>query len=204
MLRARVEAVLAGRTPLPEDWVQADEENAIKIIAGVYQPNGGAIRFAGRPVQILNPRHAQEMGIAAIYQESSLYNDLSVAENVFMGRHPGTGPFRAVDWDAMARELIAATGDTTGAGPANFLARGIQTNGPGQDTLDNLAASTGRIFLAENAIFCTSCHNGAGHLDSINLWGSTVRRQDFWGISAFYSRVSIARQPTAKACRSIA
>ena len=101
-------------------------------------------------------------------------------------------------WDVMARELIAATGDTTGAGPANFLARGIQTNGPGQDTLDNLAASTGAIFLGESAIFCTSCHNGAGHLDSINLWGSTMRRQDFWGISAFYSRVSIARQPTSQ------
>ncbi len=101
-------------------------------------------------------------------------------------------------WDVMAKELIAATGDTTGEGPANFLARGIQTNGPGQDTLDNLAASTGTIFLGENAIFCTSCHNGAGHLDSINLWGSTVRRQDFWGISAFYSRVSIARQTTSQ------
>ena len=105
---------------------------------------------------------------------------------------------RSKPWDVMARELIAAAGDTTGAGPANFLARGIQTNGPGQDTLDNLAASTGGIFLGENAIFCTSCHNGAGHLDSINLWGSTVRRQDFWGISAFYSRVSIARQPTSQ------
>jgi rhamnose transport system ATP-binding protein len=82
----------------------AGKSTLIKIIAGVYQPNGGAIRFAGRPVQILNPRHAQEMGIAAIYQESSLYNDLSVAENVFMGRHPNTGPLHAVDWDAMARE----------------------------------------------------------------------------------------------------
>ncbi|HEX2800133.1 MAG TPA: DUF1549 domain-containing protein, partial [Thermoanaerobaculia bacterium] len=101
-------------------------------------------------------------------------------------------------WDVMARELIAAAGDTTGAGPANFLARGIQTNGPGQDTLDNLAASTGTIFLGESAIFCTSCHNGARHLDSINLWGSTVRRQDFWGISAFYSRVSITRQPASQ------
>jgi uncharacterized protein DUF1549/uncharacterized protein DUF1553 len=101
-------------------------------------------------------------------------------------------------WNVMAKELIAAMGNTAGAGPANFLARGIQTNGPGQDTLDNLAASTGTIFLAENAIFCTSCHNGAGHLDSINLWGSTVRRQDFWGISAFYSRVSITRQPTSQ------
>ncbi|HEX5855011.1 MAG TPA: DUF1549 domain-containing protein [Thermoanaerobaculia bacterium] len=96
-------------------------------------------------------------------------------------------------WDAMAREVIASAGDTTGAGGANFVARGIQTNGPGQDTLDNLAASTGTIFLGEGALFCTSCHNGLAHLDAINLWGSTVRRQDFWGIAAFYSRVSITR-----------
>ncbi|MGZ6988264.1 MAG: DUF1549 domain-containing protein [Thermoanaerobaculia bacterium] len=101
-------------------------------------------------------------------------------------------------WDVMAKELIAATGDTTSAGAADFLARGIQTNGPSQDTLDNLAASTGTIFLGEKAIFCTSCHNGAGHLDSINLWGSTVRRQDFWGMSAFYSRTTLTRQPTAQ------
>ncbi|MFI5119196.1 MAG: DUF1549 domain-containing protein [Thermoanaerobaculia bacterium] len=97
-------------------------------------------------------------------------------------------------WDVMAKELIAATGDTTGEGAANFPARGIQTNGPGQDTLDNLAASTGAIFLGEFPVFCTSCHDGARHLDSINLWGSTVRRQDFWGMSAFYSRVSITRK----------
>ena len=101
-------------------------------------------------------------------------------------------------WDVMAKELITATGDTTSAGAADFLARGIQTNGPNQDTLDNLAASTGTIFLGENAIFCTSCHNGAGHLDSINLWGSTVRRQDFWGMSSFYSRTTLTRQPTAQ------
>jgi len=101
-------------------------------------------------------------------------------------------------WDTMAKELIVATGDTMSVGPADFLARGIQANGPGQDTLDNLAASTGAIFLGEGAIFCTSCHNGSGHLDSINLWGSTVRRQDFWGMSAFFSRLTLTRTPTAQ------
>ncbi|MCX7668855.1 MAG: ATP-binding cassette domain-containing protein, partial [Anaerolineae bacterium] len=61
----------------------AGKSTLIKIIAGVYQPDAGTIRFNGRPVQIANPRHAQEMGIAAIYQESSLHNELSVAENIF-------------------------------------------------------------------------------------------------------------------------
>ena len=102
-------------------------------------------------------------------------------------------------WDVMAREIIAATGVNTAAGQANFVVRQLQVNGPIQDTYDNLAASTAQIFLGIGAVFCTSCHNGAGHLDSINLWGSTVRRQDFWGMSSFYSRVTMPRHGSASA-----
>ena len=102
-------------------------------------------------------------------------------------------------WDVMAREVIAATGVNTSVGQANYVVRQIQTNGPIQDTYDNLAASTATAFLGMNAVFCTSCHNGAGHLDAINLWGSTVRRQDFWGMSAFYSRATAPRSGSTNA-----
>lgn len=102
-------------------------------------------------------------------------------------------------WDAMAREIIGATGVNTVAGAANYVVRQIQTNGPAQDTYDNLGASTAAIFLGLDAVFCTSCHNGQGHLDAINLWGSTVRRQDYWGMSAFYSRVTTPRSGTTGA-----
>ena len=96
-------------------------------------------------------------------------------------------------WDVMAREIIGATGVNTSAGQANYVVRQLQTNGPAQDTYDNLAASSAQVFLGMSAVFCTSCHNGQGHLDSINLWGSTVKRQDFWGMSAFYARVTLPR-----------
>lgn len=96
-------------------------------------------------------------------------------------------------YDVIARELIAAVGDNTKVGQANFEVRNIQTNGPAQDTYDNLAATVGTAFLGTNAIFCTSCHNGSGHMDLINLWGATKTRQDFWGMSAFFSRVSMPR-----------
>jgi hypothetical protein len=99
-------------------------------------------------------------------------------------------------YDQMARELIAGAGVNTTNGQANFSVRNIQTNGPAQDTYDNQGATTGTVFLGTNAVFCTSCHNGAGHLDLINLWGSTVRRQDFWGISAFYAKVRMPRAGT--------
>ncbi|MFI5197160.1 MAG: DUF1549 domain-containing protein [Thermoanaerobaculia bacterium] len=102
-------------------------------------------------------------------------------------------------WDVMAREIIGATGVNTSVGQANYVVRQIQTNGPIQDTYDNLAASTATNFLGMNAVFCTSCHNGAGHLDSINLWGSTVKRQDFWGMSSFYSRATAPRSGTTSA-----
>jgi hypothetical protein len=102
-------------------------------------------------------------------------------------------------WDAMAREIIGATGVNTAVGQANYVVRQIQSNGPVQDTYDNLAASTATNFLGMNAVFCTSCHNGAGHLDSINLWGSTIKRQDFWGMSAFYARATSPRSGTTSA-----
>lgn len=102
-------------------------------------------------------------------------------------------------WDVMAREIISATGVNTAAGQANYVVRQLQANGPIQDTYDNLGASTAAIFLGMNAAFCTSCHNGQGHLDAINLWGSTVKRQDFWGLAAFYSRATARRSGTTNA-----
>ena len=66
-------------------------------------------------------------------------------------------------WDAMARELIGATGvNTIRRAPRTIVVRQIQTNGPIQDTYDNLAASTATVFLGMSAVFCTSCHNGSG------------------------------------------
>jgi hypothetical protein len=105
-------------------------------------------------------------------------------------------------WDVMAREIIGAAGVNTATGQANYVVRQIQTNGPIQDTYDNLAASTAQIFLGLSAAFCTSCHNGQGHLDSINLWGSTTRRQDFWGMSAFYSRTTAPRSGSSNSAYS--
>ncbi len=81
----------------------AGKSTLIKIISGVYKPDGGSIMLNGQPVQFNNPREAQNQGIATIYQELSLYPELTVAENIFMGHAPQrqVGPFRAVDWRTM-------------------------------------------------------------------------------------------------------
>jgi ABC-type sugar transport system ATPase subunit len=67
----------------------AGKSTLMKILAGIYAADEGAIRIDGRPVAIKHPRDALDMGIATVYQELSLLRNLTVAENVFLGREPG-------------------------------------------------------------------------------------------------------------------
>jgi hypothetical protein len=86
-------------------------------------------------------------------------------------------------------KLITAAGDSFEVGPTNFLVHDWQRNGPIQDSWDNLAVSVGRAFLGLS-LECLSCHGGAGHTDSINLYLSSKTRSDFWKMAAFFARLS--------------
>ena len=66
----------------------AGKSTLIKILAGVYHRDDGEVHLRGEPVEIHSPRHAQQLGIATIYQEYNLVPDLSVAENVSLGHLP--------------------------------------------------------------------------------------------------------------------
>lgn len=80
----------------------AGKSTLIKILSGAYQPNEGTITFDGQTVEIESPHHAQELGIVTIYQEFNLVPHLTIAENVFIGREPGSGGF--INWGALRRE----------------------------------------------------------------------------------------------------
>jgi rhamnose transport system ATP-binding protein len=80
----------------------AGKSTLIKVIMGVHQPDAGEICYRGRPVTIPSPLDAQHMGIAAIYQEPSVFPDLSVAENIFIGHQPQRPLTRSIDWRKMA------------------------------------------------------------------------------------------------------
>jgi hypothetical protein len=95
-------------------------------------------------------------------------------------------------YDQLVRELISGKGDSFANGASNFWIRQIQNNGPIQDTYDNLAAQTGDKFLGM-PMLCLSCHNGLGHLDTINVYLKTKNRADFWGNSAFFARARATR-----------
>ncbi|MBN2393891.1 MAG: sugar ABC transporter ATP-binding protein [Anaerolineae bacterium] len=66
----------------------AGKSTLVKVVTGVHQPDGGEIYLNGEQVHFNDPRESREAGIAAIYQELSLFPDLDVAENIFVGRQP--------------------------------------------------------------------------------------------------------------------
>ncbi len=88
----------------------AGKSTLIKIISGVHKPDTGEIRVEGHMVHFNNPHGAQAAGVATIYQELSLYPELTVAENIFMGHAP-RNRFGILDWGAMrsrANEILAS------------------------------------------------------------------------------------------------
>ncbi|MEV7872349.1 sugar ABC transporter ATP-binding protein [Streptomyces sp. NPDC088124] len=66
----------------------AGKSTLIKTLAGVHRPDAGEILLDGAPVVFHGPADARDAGIAVIYQEPTLFPDLSIAENIFMGRQP--------------------------------------------------------------------------------------------------------------------
>ncbi|MEP7341533.1 MAG: DUF1553 domain-containing protein [Acidobacteriota bacterium] len=97
----------------------------------------------------------------------------------------------------MATEMITARGDSYANGAVNFIVGGNVPMGPAQDTYDGLAVQTGTIFLGLSSMDCLLCHDGAGHLDAVNLWGAKTTRLDAWGMAAFFARTRRATQTVA-------
>ncbi len=82
----------------------AGKSTLVKILAGVHRPDSGSLKIAGTEVELRGPAQAQNQGIAVIHQEPTLFPDLNVAENVYMGRQP-RDRFGRVDWKRMYRDV---------------------------------------------------------------------------------------------------
>jgi len=90
----------------------AGKSTLVRILAGAHAPDEGELTLDGRPLNLSGPADARNAGIAVIYQEPTLFPDLSVAENIFMGRQP-LRSLRRIDSAAMrqkAGELFARLG----------------------------------------------------------------------------------------------
>ncbi len=99
----------------------AGKSTLVKVLTGIYQPDAGEITLDGKPVSLSSAHKAFELGITAIHQETVLFDDLSVAENIYLGHAPRTR-FRTIDWPKMRADAVALLKDM-GAGHIDAEAR---------------------------------------------------------------------------------
>ncbi len=121
-------------------------------------------------------------------------------------------------YDQMAREMLTAAGNASGRAfpefsniedaeaaqrdyetypvsgtPAGYIVGALTTGGPIHDTWDAMAVDTATDFLGTAHMDCLLCHDGAGHLDSLSLWGEQALRSEAWGLAAFFSKTAFNR-----------
>ncbi|WP_309126826.1 sugar ABC transporter ATP-binding protein [Microbacterium sp.] len=71
----------------------AGKSTLMKILSGIYTRDEGTITFEGEQVELTSPLQAQQLGITIIHQELNMMPDLTVAQNIYIGREPKNGPF---------------------------------------------------------------------------------------------------------------
>ena len=116
----------------------AGKSTLVKILSGIYQPDGGEIRFDGDAVRITTPHAARALGIGVVHQECLAFDNLSVAENLFVNSQPTRGGL--VNWPALRarattilRELGADFDADVPAGRLSIAQKHVMQIGSGPD-----------------------------------------------------------------------
>lgn len=192
----RVSLDLTGRIPEPEVLQKfvsdTDPDKRQKFIDSIIEPD----RYQFQPSDPFVDRWS--------YWFNDLYGnnggDLGIAGRNIFYDYITTSLRLNIPYDRMAREMLTASALTNFfSGPVNFLTRFHVDDASGnqvahEDSCDEMAIQTAKIFLGLN-IECISCHNGANHLEKINLWLSQRKREELWREAAFFGNLSIYRPP---------
>lgn len=98
--RGEIHALLGGNG--------SGKSTTIKILAGVYEADGGYVRLGGEggPASAITPATVRDAGVRFVHQQSSIFPDLTVAENLFIGRGFDHGPLGAISWSAANRRAV--------------------------------------------------------------------------------------------------
>jgi rhamnose transport system ATP-binding protein len=80
----------------------AGKSTLVKTLTGIYQPDEGSITLAGQPVAFASAQDAMQAGITAVHQETVMFDELTVAENIYVGRQPCRGA--RIDWKRIEAE----------------------------------------------------------------------------------------------------
>ncbi|GER22243.1 ribose import ATP-binding protein RbsA 1 [Zafaria cholistanensis] len=102
----------------------AGKSTLVKILAGLHQPDSGDFRIAGEPVSFRNVAESKAAGVSVIYQEPTLFPDLTVAENIFVGRQP-KGRLGLISQGEMRRQAAALFGQLGVAIDPGRVAEGL-------------------------------------------------------------------------------
>jgi len=84
----------------------AGKSTLVKVLAGVHRADAGTVRFADRPVSIASPADAHALGIATVFQDLALCENLNVVENLFLGREIRRGRLDEVAMETRSWELL--------------------------------------------------------------------------------------------------
>lgn len=82
----------------------AGKSTLVKILTGIHQPDAGEIHLAGQALSFASPLDAMRAGITAVHQETVMFDELTVAENIYMGRQPMAAGLPRIDWRRMEAE----------------------------------------------------------------------------------------------------
>ena len=90
----------------------AGKSTIVKVLTGIYQPDDGEILLDGQTINFSTAHHASAAGITAIHQETVLFDDLTVAENIFIGHAPRTklGLIDTQETSKLAQQLLQGIG----------------------------------------------------------------------------------------------
>jgi rhamnose transport system ATP-binding protein len=156
----------------------AGKSTLVKILTGVVHPDEGEILVSGEPQRIGDPQTAHRLGIVAMYQEPTVFPDLTVAENVFAGRHP-RGRMRTVDWGEM-RASVAGLLDELGVdfGPDTPV-RGLGVADRQLLEIAKALSSSARLLIMDEPTAALSPH------EVDNLF-ATVRRLGERGVAIVF------------------
>ena len=82
----------------------AGKSTLVKTLTGIYRPDEGRMELGGQQVAFTSAQQAMEAGITAVHQETVMFDELTVAENIYVGRHPCRGALGRVDWRRIEAE----------------------------------------------------------------------------------------------------
>jgi len=133
----------------------AGKSTLVKIIMGVIQTDAGSINLDGEPVKISNPQVAQDLGIAAIYQEPMVFPDLNVAENIFIS-HAQRGSI--VKWSKMFRDAEEILGKLDVKLNVRMPARGLTVAAQQAVEIAKAISLNVRILIMDEPTSSLSAH----------------------------------------------